>query len=165
MQAPHHTLEEAEAEHAQLQRQVNALHTADLHLQEDEARCRLMAYMQQPEVTGSELTAAVGAKWREQQKGEEDSKEDEEEVPEPPRTQLHLRRELHTAAVARQELTGEFMQAYGIQCGSACNPVGRLMPASDFRFRVGLISQCVGEVWRHALRGHTTLRSHVISYM
>ena len=68
-----HTLEEAEAEQAQLQRQVNALHTADLHLQEDEARCRLMADTQQPEVTGSELAAAVCAKWREQQRGEEDS--------------------------------------------------------------------------------------------
>ena len=53
------------------------MHTADLQLQEDEARCRLMAEMQQPEVTGSELAAAVGAKWREQQKGEEDSEEDE----------------------------------------------------------------------------------------
>ena len=34
---------EAEADQAQLQQQVNALHTADLRLQDDEARCRLMA--------------------------------------------------------------------------------------------------------------------------
>ena len=71
MQAPQHTLEEeAEAEQAQLQRQVNALHTAYLHLQEDEARCRLMADMKQPEVTGSELAVAVGTQWRGQQKGD-----------------------------------------------------------------------------------------------
>ena len=69
MQAPQHTLAEAEAEQAQLQREVIALHTADLHLQEDEARCRLMAEMQRPEVVGSDLAAAVGAKRRDQQKG------------------------------------------------------------------------------------------------
>ena len=97
-----------------------ALHTADLHLQDDEGRCRLMADMQQPEVAGSELAAAVGAKWREQQKAEVDSEEDEEEVPEPfCSTQLNLRRELHAADTMRQEMTGELMQAQVSSAGKA----------------------------------------------
>ena len=113
MQAPQHTLEEAEAKQAQLQQEVNVLHTAGLQLQEEEARCSL---------TESEWAVAVGAKWR-GQKGEEEDDSEEEEVPEPPRTQLRLQQELHTAAVMHQEMTGELMQPQVTQCGSACNPV------------------------------------------